>query len=60
MIRLYLMPMRIWSIHPKYLDTKGLVASRFKELNTEKTFEPHPMFNVVKGKIEKWEIVQQQ
>lgn len=25
-LSLYCRPMRIWSIHPKYLDTKGLVA----------------------------------
>jgi len=33
-------------------------AAKFKELNKQKTFSPHPMFKVVGGKIEKWEIIQ--
>src|SRR6185369_16828441 len=31
---------------------------KFKELNKEKRLAPHPMFKVIKGKIEKWEIIQ--
>ena len=30
---------------------------RYKELKSCKHFEPHPMFRVVKGEIEDWEIV---
>ena len=30
---------------------------RFKELKSVKVFEPHPLFKVVPGKIEGWEII---
>ena len=33
-------------------------APQFLEVNGKKRLIPHPMFNVVKGKIEKWEIIQ--
>jgi hypothetical protein len=33
-------------------------ALKFIEVNNKKTLVPHPMFNVVKGEIEKWEIIQ--
>lgn len=29
----------------------------FKEIKGLKKFEPHPMFNVIKGEIEEWEII---
>ncbi|HEV8512170.1 MAG TPA: pyrimidine dimer DNA glycosylase/endonuclease V [Cyclobacteriaceae bacterium] len=32
--------------------------SKFRELSEMKKIAPHPMFNVIKGKIEKWEIIQ--
>lgn len=40
----------------KKLKTRDI--SRFKELSKQKEFVPHPMFKVIKGEIEKWEIVQ--
>ena len=33
-------------------------ALKFIEVNNKKILVPHPMFNVVKGEIEKWEIIQ--
>ena len=30
---------------------------RFKELKSVKAFEPHPLFKVIPGKIESWEII---
>ena len=39
----------------KKLETRDL--ARFKELLRLKKPDPHPMFRVIKGKIEKWEIV---
>ncbi|MEA4957361.1 hypothetical protein SDC9_34114 [bioreactor metagenome] len=30
---------------------------RFEELNKKKEFVPHPMFKVIKGEIENWEVV---
>ena len=33
---------------------------RFKELKSVKVFEPHPLFKVIPGKIERWEIVNSQ
>jgi hypothetical protein len=33
-------------------------ALKFTEVNNKKTLVPHPMFTVVKGEIEKWEIIQ--
>ena len=77
--------MRIWSLHPKYLDAKGVVAlwretllaknvleemnhllmklkkrdpERFQSLCTETHFEPHPLFHVIPGEIEDWEIIE--
>lgn len=32
-------------------------ALKFIEVSNKKTLVPHPMFNVVKGEIEKWEII---
>ena len=31
---------------------------KFIEVNNKKTLVPHPMFSVIKGEIEKWEIIQ--
>lgn len=39
----------------KKLETRD--ASRFEELMKRKEFDPHPMFKVIEGGIEKWEIV---
>lgn len=30
---------------------------KFKELGSIKVFEPHPLFKITPGKIEKWEII---
>lgn len=72
--------MRLWSLHPKYLDSKGLVALWREGLLAQdvlagktkgykhhpqlaKKFEhvdqpdQHPMFDVVKGVVAKWEVV---
>ncbi len=32
-------------------------AKLFKQLKAVKKFEPHPMFSVIKGEIEDWEII---
>lgn len=33
-------------------------ALKFIEVNNKKPLVPHPMFNVIKGEIEKWEVIQ--
>ena len=30
---------------------------KFKEIRSIKVFEPHPLFKITPGKIEKWEII---
>jgi len=62
--------MRLWSLHPKYLDTKGIVAvwreallahrsaASLARLNAVKRPEPHPLFAVIPGAVETWERVQ--
>jgi hypothetical protein len=58
--------MRIWSIHPKYLDIKGLVALWREALLAKhvlegrtKGYRNHPQLDrfklADKGEVEKWE-----
>ena len=54
--------MRLWTIHPTYLDTKGLLAvmrhqnaSKYQEVESVEEPELHPLFYVIEGDIEDWE-----
>jgi len=40
--------MRLWSIHPKYVE-EGKTKVYYQ------TLKHHPLFNVVEGDIESWE-----
>ena len=53
--------MRSWTIHPTYLDTKGLLpvgrhqnASKYQEVESVEEPELHPLFYVIEGDIEDW------
>ena len=53
--------MRLWTIHPTYLDTKGLLAvmrhqnaSKYQEVESVEEPELHPLFYVIEGDIEDW------
>ena len=56
--------MRIWSLHPKYLDTKGLVALWRETLlakqvlqNKTKGYRNHPQLNRFKNHSEPLEAI---
>lgn len=34
---------------------KNRDTGRFKDLGTQKNIDPHPMFYIIKGEVEKWE-----
>jgi|SRR5436190_5186783 len=36
---------------------KSRDPDKFRELKKQKFFEPHPLFKIIEGEIEKWEIV---
>jgi hypothetical protein len=52
--------MRLWTLHPKHLDARGLVAvwrdpKRLRNLSSIKIPAPHPLFKIVSGKVRDWE-----
>ena len=54
--------MRLWTIHPTPLDTKGLLAvirlqnvSKYQEVESVEEPELHPLFYVIESDIEDWE-----
>ncbi len=65
-----------WNFHPESLPvTKGQLKyesvhflgkmksrdpKRYKDLNTLLSFDPHPLFNIIDGEREDWEIVPSQ
>ena len=54
--------MRLWTIHPTYLDTKGLLAvmrhqnaSKYQEVESVEEPELHLLLHVIEGDTEDWE-----
>jgi len=57
--------MRLWSVHPKYLDARGLVALWRECLLAQAVLrgrtngygrpQSHPSFRIVSGDVETWE-----
>lgn len=53
--------MRLWTLHPKYLDAAGLVALWREALLAQKVLRgetkgyKHPLFRIVPGDVRDWE-----
>lgn len=53
--------MRLWSIHPRYLDAMGLNALWREALLAQKVLQKkvaaNPIFRIVSGDAEPWEAI---